>query len=128
MNLREYEVLAELYSDPELATTEEIDKELEANGINYEEFRSKVLKKINDIKRESIYTEAESKIRTIRELLSKLKGKPDTDIPDAELEMQLELAFNKLGKLSKEDIVQILNDEKKLDQLKEEIERLKRKK
>lgn len=127
MNLREYEVLAELYSDPELATTEEIDRELEANGINYEDFRSRVLKKINDIKRELIYTEAENKIQTIRQLLAKLNSKPDKDIPDAELEEQLVLAFNKLGNLSKEDLAQILNDEKKLEKLKEELEKLNRK-
>jgi len=122
MKRREYEILAEIFSDPDLATTDEIEKELEDEGFDYEQFRQRVLDKIKDIKRELIYQESKTKIKKYKDLIISIKDKLNIELNDDKLEKQLQLQFNKLEALTEEDILDILNDEKKLKYLKEIID------
>jgi len=122
MKRREYEILAEIFSDPDLATTDEIEKELEDEGFDYEQFRQRVLDKIKDIKRELIYQESRAKIKKYKDLIISIKDKLNIELNDDKLEKQLQLQFNKLEALTEEDIKDIINDEKKLKYLKEIID------
>ncbi|MFZ6033705.1 MAG: hypothetical protein ACOYVE_10420 [Melioribacter sp.] len=122
MHRREYEILADIFADPEQLTIEEIDKELQEAGIDYDNFSQRVLDKINDIKRDLIYQESQEKIKKFKDLLITIKDKLHIEVSDDKLEKQLQLQFNKLGSLTPEDIQDILNDENKLKILKENID------
>lgn len=122
MKRREYEILADIFADTDQVTTDEIDRELEEAGVDYEKFRQKVLDKITDIKRDLIYHESQRKIKKYKDLLFSLKDKLNIALSDDKLQKQLQLQFNKLEALTEEDIQDILKDEEKLKYLKEIID------
>jgi len=119
MKSEEIKLLADIFADPELVTPEEIDNELKDFGFNYDEFRTLVLNKIMDLKREALYDEGSKKINRYHSILSGLKEKLQTQGADAELEKQIRFAFNKLDELTEEDIAGIIKDQKKMLLLKD---------
>lgn len=123
MKKEEIKLLADIYADPDLVTPEEIEKELNELGFNYNEFITALLDKIIELKREALYNEGREKIIKYSSLLSGLKEKLKLTEANNELEVQIKLAFNKQGDLTEEDIEEILLDQKKLLLLKDFIDK-----
>ncbi|BDQ02791.1 hypothetical protein [Ignavibacterium sp.] len=123
MKKEEIKLLADIYADPDLVTPEEIEKELNELGFNYNEFITALLDKIIELKREALYNEGREKIVKYSSLLSGLKEKLKLSKANNELEVQIKLAFNKQGDLTEEDIEEILLDQKKLLLLKDFIDK-----
>lgn len=119
MTSEELKLLAEIYSDPELVTPEEINNELEDLGFDYDEFRLRVLNRIMDIKREAKYDEGRQNINKYYSLLSELKDKLHFSGSDKQLESQIRFAFHKLEGISDEDLKEIMNDQAKMKLIKE---------
>ena len=118
MTNEELKLLAEIYSDPELVTPDEITNELEDLGFNYDEFRLRVLSRIMDIKREALYDEGRQNINKYHSLLSELKDKLHFGGSSAQLESKIRFAFHKLESLSDEDLKEIMNDQAKMELIK----------
>ena len=107
-------LLSDIFSDPLLAAQEELDNELENLGFSYEEFSSRVLNGIKDLKRNTLYDEGKQKINSFYNLLNGLKEKLQTESTNSELEKEIRFAFNKLDDLTEEDIKEIMGDQKKM--------------
>ena len=112
-------LLSDIFSDPLLAAQEELDNELENLGFSYEEFSSRVLNGIKDLKRNTLYDEGKQKINSFYNLLNGLKEKLQTESTNSELEKEIRFAFNKLDDLTEEDIKEIMDDQRKMLLLKE---------
>lgn len=114
-------LLSDIYSDPLLAEQETIDNELENLGFNYEEFSSRVLSNIKDLKRKTLYDEGKKKVSSFYASLNGLREKLKTAGTNSELEKEIRFAFNKLENLTEDDIKEIMDDQKKMFLLKEII-------